>query len=120
MANELSVALSLRYSKNGISLNRYVTDSVTVAGNSYLSGVQIIGFSAHEALSLGDVATAGYVLLRNTDGTNYVQVGIDSSGTFVPSIKLLAGEAAMFRAGAVLYAKADTAAVNLESWVIEV
>ena len=69
-------------------------------------------------LVLGDVAggTPGYVLLRNLDGTNFVQFGADADAPFG---KLKAGEAALLRVvAAPISIKADTAACAVEYWVL--
>ena len=79
------------------------------------SGVPSIGFAAHEALVMQDVASAGWARFENLDTTNFVQIGTDSTGTFIPFLKLLAGEYAFVRlATNAPYAKADTAAVKLD------
>jgi len=61
------------------------------------------------------LGTPGYVYVRNMDTTNYVEVGITASYT----IKLLAGDFALFPAAAAIYAKANTAACNVEYIIIE-
>ena len=61
----------------------------------------------------------GVFFFRNIDETNFVEIGITSDdtsgGTFYPFLKLLAGEYAVGRlSNATIFAKADTAAVNLQ------
>ena len=53
--------------------------------------------------------------MKNIDATNFVEVGLTGSYT----IKLLAGESAVFRADGALYAKADTAACDVEYIIVE-
>ncbi len=115
MANELRIEAQLEYSKSGVKQNKHDSAYVDVSGDSFTHVVQEVGTS-NELIVIGsDVATWGYVYLKNLDSTNYVEVGLTSSY----SIKLKAGEVAMFRAAAALYARANTAAVDLEIIVIE-
>ena len=119
MADEITISASLKVS-NGLltsprSVTRLQADQATQMSRE---GVQSIG-TTYEAIDLGDVATAGYVYIRNIDTTNYVEIGTEVSAAFAPAIKLLAGEAALFRAGAVLYAKADTAAVKIDVLILD-
>lgn len=118
MANELTLSASFRYVKNGITQTRSLSDSVTVTGNEFAHNVQAIGTTA-EAISVGDVGTAGYCVFVNTDSTNFVEIGRDDTGTFRAVVKLKPGEFSIFRAGVALYGKADTASCNVECWVFE-
>lgn len=78
-------------------------------------GVATIGFAAHEAIVMQDVAAAGWARFENLDSTNFVQIGIDVSAAFHPFVKLKAGEFCILRLGTnAPYAKADTAAVQLD------
>ena len=113
MANEISVSASLSVSKGGASISATGTVSFTMSGDQMLSNVQIIGTAA-EAITVGDVATIGYVFLKNMDATNFVEVALDSGVSTQKIAKILAGGIALFPAStATLYAKADTANVNL-------
>ena len=117
MANELRIEAQLEYSKSGVKQNKHDSAYVDVSGDSFTHVVQEVGTS-NELIVIGsDVATWGYVYLKNLDSTNYVEVGLTSSY----SIKLKAGEVAMFRAAAALYAKAETGSSgsDLEIMVIE-
>ena len=115
MANELRIEAQLEYSKSGVKQNKHDSTYADVSGDSFTHVVQEIGTSDELIVIGSDVATWGYVYLKNLDSTNYVEVGLTSSY----SIKLKAGEVAMFRAAAALYAQANTAAVDLEIIVIE-
>jgi len=115
MANELRIEAQLEYSKSGVKQNKHDSAYVDVSGDSFTHVVQEVDTS-NELIVIGsDVATWGYVYLKNLDSTYYIEVGLTSSY----SIKLKAGEVAMFRAAAALYARANTAAVDLEIIVIE-
>ena len=95
--------------------------SVTVTNSKVAHVVQNIGTTA-EALVLGDIAAAnnGYVCLRNLDPTNYVDLSLINDGS-TPFARLNPGEFAVFRltASATYYAKAHTAAINLEVVAVE-
>lgn len=118
MANEIKATIQLTVAKGTLALTRSSQRSIDMSGTNYTAGAQSIGTGAHEALTLVDVSTAGYGFFVNTDTTNYVEIGRDSAGTFVPLVKLKPGEAALFRlASTAPYAKANTAAVVLD-WII--
>lgn len=66
------------------------------SAQGYHSGIASVGTS-EEALSLGDVSTAGIAVFQNLDSTNYVTLGPDSAGSMVPAIRLNPGEVIHFR-----------------------
>lgn len=101
-------SLKRNYSRN---------DTADIAADppNVAAGVPNIGFAAHEALVMQDVSSAGWARFENLDSTNFIQIGVDSGGTFIPFLKLLAGEYTFVRlATSAPYAKADTAAVKLD------
>lgn len=68
---------------------------------------------------LGDVTTIGFLLLKNLSAANYVE--IDSVNTFngFPQ-KILAGEFILLKPQtATIYARANTAEVNLQVVALE-
>ena len=113
MANEISVSASVSASKNGVSLSQSGSKLITMAGDDMLVNTQVIGTSA-ELIDFAEIAGAPSVLfVKNTDSTNFVELGGDS-GLTVFKMKLPAGHVAVFQpSSATLYAKADTAAVRL-------
>ena len=48
--------------------------SFTQAGKHFVRKTQTIGFSAAEALDLGDVATPGWAFIKNVGLTNYIKL----------------------------------------------
>ena len=113
MANEIIASASLGSSKNGANISANATKTADMAGDQMIGTVQIIGTAA-EAISLGDVSTIGYIFLKNMDATNFVQIALDSGVSTAIFAKLLAGDITLVKAAtATLYAKADTANVNL-------
>lgn len=120
MADELTVVTGWSYSKNGRT--RQLTSVQTqfdISGNGVIENMQSIGTAAHEALVLGEVGTAGFMYARNSDATNYVEIGYDDGGTFRPFIKLLKGEPCQCFLTAAPYAKANTGACILDYVIVE-
>jgi hypothetical protein len=119
MANEISVTQNITATKGNQTYTRsrsYRADWTTARQDGQ---VQSIG-TTHEALTVStDVATNGWGYFTNLDATNYVELGLVVAATFYPFAKLKPGESAEFRVagGAALYAKANTAACDLD-WVI--
>lgn len=119
MANSIQVTFSLRY-LDGDSQQRFsipglnVTQSVT--SNLYCLATQNIG-TTYEALDIGTVASdGGAAYFYNRDTTNFVEIGLDISSAFVAFVKIPPGCVAFFPGASDkdLYARANTAAVDLE------
>lgn len=121
MASELTATCNFRYSKNGVELARNISAVVDISGNYINYAVQNIG-TTEEALVLNDVTfgTAGYILVKNLDSTNYVTLGRLVTAVYQPFTKLKAGEVALFRLDqtSAPYAKANASACNLEYWLL--
>ncbi len=115
MSNEISYQFQILLN-NGKLKDQYASNSVSATQSTaaLVRNVQSIGFAAHAALDLGSVATPGFAVFQNLHATNYIEVGIDVTGTFYPFLKLKAGEQGMVRLGiSAPYAKANTTAVDL-------
>jgi hypothetical protein len=116
MADEITINGSLSISATNF-VESFLPGSITIdlASTAGAGGAQTIGTS-HEQITKGDTTDGGVFFFRNLDATNYVEVGIQHSGsTFVAFLKLLPGEYAIGRlSSATIYAKANTAAVNLQ------
>jgi len=116
MANEIQASFTLRYSNSPSSASVTASFNADQAGSKYESGIQTVGTS-EENLAKNDVGTIGYIAVRNTDSTNFVQLG-SSTGNY--SVKLRAGESAMLPwVGAQVIAKADTGACDVEYLIVE-
>lgn len=117
MANEISITAKLSVSKGGTTVtNATSTDSIDMTGTNMLTLVQNIGTS-YEALTLTDIDTASkyFVLLRNKDATNYVEVSFDAGSTY--SLRMDAGELCgplPIVAGEQIGCRANTAACEVE------
>ncbi len=118
MANEFTTQLS-RFSFTKGTSSASVSGQLlfaTVSGAHSIGNFQSIG-TGDETLSLGDVATIGYVFLKNTDASNFITIGPDGSSY---PIELRAGEFAVMRwNAAAIHAKADTATCILQYMIIE-
>lgn len=118
MAQEAVAQVALQFTKGTIPSQQLASGSVLldVAGSNYMRNVQSVG-TAIEALLLGDVATPGLCLLHNLDATNYVDISADNTNPAL--VRLKPGDWALLRfASATPYAKANTAAINLEYFLL--
>jgi len=112
MADEIRVVTSLSVN-NGNLKSPGTTYNIThdqAAAVAPAPGGVNIG-TAEETISFGDV-TPGWVEIVNLDDTNFVDLGF-STGVY--GITIPAGSTCLFKmkSGATIYAKADTAAVEL-------
>lgn len=123
MANEINVSLSLSASKGSIEVTRRSGNLLRdMSGDAYGANVQSIPTTAGGTAlaTFAAVGTPGLTWFRNLDSTNYVDIGVEDSGTFYPFVKLKAGDCALLRLGtAAPYARANTSAVLLEYIILE-
>ena len=118
MANELRIEAQLDYSKSGVKEIKHDSVYVDVSGDSYSKTIQEIGTSNEQISVVSDIATYGYVFLKNLDSTNYIEIADENDSNYF--CKLKDGEFALFRAADSTYwARANTSACNLEVTVIE-
>lgn len=113
MANEIQATIGLTVSKSGAAISTSGSKTADMTGTEMITNVQAIGFADAEAIVLGDVTTVGYIAFKNLDTTNFVELALDEpmANKFA---KLLAGDLTLIKAAtATIYAKADTASVNL-------
>lgn len=112
MANEISVSANFLASKNGVSVNVAPTKTLDMAGEDMLQGTQEIGTSA-EQITFGAITGApGYVVIKNLDDTNFVEIANDASMA-EKYAKLLPGKFILYPpSSGTVYARADTAACN--------
>jgi hypothetical protein len=118
LAKEIRLTINLAATKGSLTVSRNVTVQPTMTGTHMSYNVQNIGFSAHEQIVVNsDVATQGLTFFRNLDATNYVSIGVVVSAAFYPLLRLMPGEIAAVRLepGVAVYAKAHTAATDLEN-----
>lgn len=71
--------------------------------------------AAGTLIDFGDLSTYGLCYFLNKDDTNFVEIGLQVAATFYPLCKLLPGqECKVWLGTASVYARADTAAVELD------
>ena len=120
MANEITLNLKLSVAKTYlVHTENPGTQSVTMTGTNAVGGVQNIGTTA-EVLVVSDVGTCGYAYFRNTDATTSVDIGT-GTGTFVPFLRLKAGECAVCRLGTnapTAKSVSATLTVNLQYFIL--
>lgn len=119
MANEVTVNLTLAYDDGTTTVSSSLVDlQVSPTTLKVVKLIQAIG-TTEEALQLGEVTSLGLALIKNLDSTNFVELRTGTGAT--KFVKLLAGEACLFRFGSGVtapYAIADTASVNVEILII--
>ena len=119
MANEITMTANLAVTKSGVTISSATSRTITMAGTEMIGNLQSIGFADAEALVVGDVSTIGYVLVKNTDETNFVQLAMDAPMA-VPFAKLLPNDVALFpAASATIYAQAAVAACVVQVIALE-
>lgn len=116
MANEIRAQLTLRISNGNYDDATNISISADQSGiGGGNPGVVDIG-TADEPIDAGDLAsTKGHAVFRNLDATNYVEIGPESAGVIVPTVKLKPGEFAYLPLvpNVTLRARANTAACRV-------
>jgi len=118
--NEITITTGLQVSKG--SLTRLIptrTFQADLAGTRVISNVQNVG-TTHEALVVGDLASAGYCTITNL-GTNYAELGVDVSGTFYGVVRIDGAKSVgPFKLSSLTrHVRANTAAVDLDITITE-
>lgn len=119
MASEITgLQVAISFAKGNFAKKTFTLGPITrdVTGTNAVSNVQVVGTS-EEALVIGDIGTPGYMICKNLDATNFVEIR-PGTGT-ADAIKLKPGDIACFRCAAAPWAIADTAPVELEYTIIE-
>ena len=113
MANEIKISLSITAEKKGAKFARQETFQDDMTGDAWVSGIQQVGTGSEALVTHADIATYGWVYLKNLDGTNIITVKTDGAVSF---LDLSPGEFAFMPVkGAVgLEVQANTATCILE------
>jgi hypothetical protein len=78
-----------------------------------------VAITTEAALDLGGITTVEYVVIKNMDATNYIEIDPSyTAATFRAGITLAAGKVAVFKPAGSVYVLADTAAVNVEYLIL--
>lgn len=119
MANETQLTGTLSNTKSGVTMTGTVALSITQSGTNSISSIQNIGTTT-EALVLGDVTTIGYLMVKNLDATNYVELDLNTPVAGTAFCKILPGEACIIPTRqTTIYGKANTAACDCLVMAIE-
>lgn len=114
MARELTGNLSISTNFGGDAETISEAFYYTLSGYQRVVLTQEVGTS-EETLALGDLASIGYVLIKNLDATNYVEAGV-STGVYHVKIPA-SGIALCWFNGSAIYVKANTAACKIKYWI---
>jgi hypothetical protein len=113
MADEINVQGSLQVNNSNLvwrsSPSGFLVDQTTAAGPS---PGYVLATTAGVTVDLSALTTPALVMIQNLDGTNFVEFGPYSGGTFYELGELLAGEHYVLRLSrnmAALRLKANTA-----------
>jgi hypothetical protein len=118
MADELSLRVIATTSQDVVPDRFDETATLDNATPEMEAGGQTIG-TTHEVLDLGDVATPRLVILKNPDGSNYVEIGRVISASFEAFSKIEAGSIGILTpaSGVTLYAKANGSPVKIQTFI---
>lgn len=124
MANEITVSASLAVAKGSVASESLTVSALkaTLAGVNFIKETQTIPTTAGgTAINLGGLASVGWMLIKNNDATNYVDIMSAVSGTAFA--RLLPGEICLLRLTPALTAPAalaHTASTQIEYEFAEV
>jgi len=95
----------------------FSTNFVTATPTLKMYNYDSIGTTA-EALDISDISTVEFVIIKNLDSTNYVEIDCNYSSSFSADIRVDAGKVAIFKPSGTVQAKANTSACLVEYLVI--
>lgn len=91
----------------------FVTATPTLAMYNYDSIA-----TSEEALDISDISTVEFIIIKNVDSTNYIEIDANYSSSFSADIQIDAGKVAMFKPSGTVQVKANTAACLVEYIII--
>lgn len=121
MANEITLTASVSLT-NGNLKKSFAPGTVQITQTTLGADDRVVSIgTTEEDLAFGDVATLGFLCVRNLDSTNYVQWGPKSAGVMVAIGRLKPGEYAIIRIepGVTIRAIANTAACKVQWFLLE-
>ena len=115
MAGEIVSSCTLRVNKGLVASNLPVSKTIDMALAAGPSPGYVNVGTSEEVISFAELTTLGLIQIVNTDSTNFVQFGPESSGAMVAAMRLKPGEPNQFRLepGVTYRAKADTASCGV-------
>jgi hypothetical protein len=119
MAGEISITGLLRLANGLLSAQQQINGTADQATANARQFTQSIATS-ETTISFTGVTAARWVAIKNTDATNYVDVGPDSTG-LVGMIRLLAGESCVLplKPSTTIKAQANSASVVISILALE-
>lgn len=120
MADEIQISARLYAAKGGAYLgSETTTATLDMAGTHMASGTQAIGTGSDEALDIpADVTGNRWLLVKSleAEGGNYIELGTATGGSFTGSVfgRVPGGGAVLLYVTGTIYAKANTASVNID------
>src|SRR4051794_16541464 len=96
MANEITYSMTVTCTNGSYSEIFRRQGTITQALQGAASGIQTIGTS-EENLILTDITTNGAICLQNLDATNFVDWGLNDSGTMKAIGRIKPGESQFWR-----------------------
>lgn len=120
MSSEITLTTKLALAVGSVSLSHGATVRAdqTTAGNVFLR--QAVPTS-DTVIVLTGVTTPRMISIKNTDATNYIDIGPTVAGAIAPMIRLLPGEVCVMplKPSVVLRGQAHTATVTIEYLIVE-
>jgi len=121
MANEISIGISIRASKNGGVFKRSETFTDDMTGDAWTAGIVDITASGVQITEV-QVGTYGWVFLKNLDtGANYIDIGHTQNTADDNLCRIYAGESCIFKTNGLtaLWGDSSSGTQVLEYAIIE-
>lgn len=125
--NETTIAAQLKVLKSGAG-----DDSGVISANLNMSGDDLGGYTQvvpadpdwGDAVTLQfppDLATCGYMLIRNLSTVNFVELSLDKANPPTMKFAVIPPRGLMLYkpASTTIYCNADTAACVIQTWIVE-
>ena len=115
MANEISLTISASLT-NGNLKDTFSPGQIQVTQTTpRLHNSVVAAATTAEVLVLGDITDVGYAFFRNLDATNFVHIGVGTTGGIAALVKLMAGQVCCMplTTGSTFMVEADTSPVEL-------
>jgi hypothetical protein len=120
MAEEISVTIAVTVNNSGF-VDDFNSGRLTFTQVAVGADAGTVSVTTSEGnLSLANLTTNGFLILKNLDSTNFIDYGLDDSGTMKACGRLLAGEVNFIRVkpATSVRLKADTATCKLRYWAL--
>lgn len=115
MANEIKITVAATLD-NGNLKDTFQPGQIQVTQTTARLHNSVISVATTaEVLVLGDITDVGYAFFRNLDGTNFVHLGVGTTGGIAAMVKLMPGQLCCMplTTGSTFMAEADTLPVEL-------